>query len=194
MHRVSLLMLSVLLAGCTQPTPAPRSSTQDADAAFARLADEYIAGYLAWRPQTGTSLGLHEYDGKVTDYSKTSLSVELARLKSFEQRLGQLAASQLSPQAFCDYRILRSAIQREIFGFEQMRIYSDNPMTYAGALDVSIYIKRNFAPLEQRVRTGIATLNQAPQIMAAGRANLVENLPRPQVETAIEEAEGTAMI
>ena len=73
-----------------------------------------------------------------------------------------------------------------------MRIYSDNPMTYAGALDVNIYIKRDFAPLEDRVRSVIAILNQAPQIMSAARANLVESLPRPQVETAIEEAEGTA--
>ena len=101
-------------------------------------------------------------------------------------------ANHLSPQAFYDYRILRSAIQREIFGFEQMRIYSDNPMTYAGALDVSIYIKRDFAPLEERVRSVIAILNQAPQIMSAARANLAESLPRPQVETAIEEAEGAA--
>lgn len=192
MHRVSMLMLSVLLAGCTQPTPAPRSSTQEADAAFARLADEYIAGYLAWRPQTGTSLGLHEYDGKVTDYSQASLRAELARLKSFDQRLGQLNANHLSPPAFYDYRILRSAIQREIFGFEQMRTYSDNPMTYAGALDVNIYIKRNFAPLEERVRSIVAILSQAPQIMSAARANLAESLPRPQVETAIEEAEGSA--
>src|ERR1019366_3690910 len=186
------LLLIVLLAGYTRPAPVPRSSTHEADSAFARLADEYIAGYLAWRPQTGTSLGLHEYDGKVTDYSQASLGAELTRLKSFDQRLGQLKASHLSPQAFYDYRILRSANQREIFGFEQMRIYSDNPMTYAGALDVNIYIKRNFAPLEERVRSVVAILNQAPRIISAARANLVESLPRPQVETAIEEAEGAA--
>ncbi len=187
-----MLLLGCLLAGCTRPAPAPRASTGEADAAFARLADEYIAGYLAWRPQTGTSLGLHEYDGEVTDYSQASLAAELARLKSFDQRLGQLKARQLSPQAFYDYRILRSANQREIFGFEQMRSYSDNPMTYAGALDVNIYIKRNFAPLEERVGSVIAILNQAPQIMSAARANLAESLPQPQVETAIEEAEGSA--
>src|ERR1039457_3881717 len=186
------LLLIVLLAGYTRPAPAPRSSTNEADAAFSGLADEYIAGYLAWRPQTGTSLGLHEYDGKVTDYSHASLGAELARLKSFEQRLGQLNASHLSPQAFYDYRILRSANQREMFGFEQMRIYSDNPMTYAGALDVNIYIKRNFAPLEERVHSVVAILNQAPQIMSAARTNLAESLPRPQVETAIEESEGSA--
>ncbi|MGO8929089.1 MAG: DUF885 domain-containing protein [Limisphaerales bacterium] len=192
MRRIFMLMLSFALAGCTRPAPAPRSSTPDADATFAQLADEYIAGYLAWRPQSATALGLHEYDGKVTNYSQASLGAELARLKSFDQRLGQLDASHLSPPAYYDYRILRSAIQREIFGFEQMRIYTDNPMTYAGALDVSIYIKRNFAPLEERVCSVVVILNQAPQIMSAARANLAESLPRPQVETAIEEADGAA--
>jgi len=136
MQRVFMLMVGLVWAGCTRPAPAPRSSSHDADAAFVQLADEYIAGYLAWRPQIGTSLGLHEYDGKVTDYSQASLGAELARLKSFDQRLGQLNTNYLSPKAFYDYRILRSAIQREVFGFEQMRIYSNNPMTYA---DVHVY-------------------------------------------------------
>jgi len=65
-------------------------------------------------------------------------------------------------------------------------------MTYAGALDVSVYIKRDFAPLEDRVRSVVAILKQVPQIMSAARANIAESLPRPQVETAIEEAEGSA--
>jgi len=185
-------MFLILIVGCSGPSPSRRSATSDADATFTRLADEYLDGYLAWRPQTGTALGFHEYDGKVTDFSKASLDAELARLKGFEQRLGQINTNRLSRQASYDYRILRSAIQREIFGFEQMLTYSQNPMTYAGALDVNIYIKRNFAPLEDRVRSIIAILNQAPQIISAAKANLAESLPRPQVETAIEEAGGAA--
>jgi uncharacterized protein (DUF885 family) len=192
MRRFLMLMVGLMLAGCTRPAPGPGSSTNAAEAAFARLADDYIAGYLAWRPQTGTALGLHEYDGKVTDYSQASLDAELARLKRSDLELGKLKTRQLSPPAFYDYRILRSAIQREIFAFEQMQIYADNPMTYAGALDVSIYIKRDFAPLDDRVRSVVAILNQAPQIMSAGKANLAESLPRPQVETAIDQANGTA--
>jgi len=190
--RESLLILVGLLAGCSQPSPAPRLAANDADPSFTRLADEYLAGYLAWRPQTGTALGFHQYDGKVTDYSQASLDAELARLKVFDQRFGQLNTNRLSRQAFYDYRLLRSAIEREIFGFEQTQIYSQNPMTYAGVLDVNIYIKRNFAPLEDRVRSITAILNQAPQIISEARANLAESLPRPQVETAIEEADGAA--
>src|SRR5208282_890149 len=72
------------------------------------------------------------------------------------------------------------------------QVYSQNPMTYAGVLDVNIYIKRDFARLEDRVRSIIAILTQAPQIISAAQANLAESLPRPQVETAIEEADGSA--
>lgn len=190
MKKLTILLILFLAAfgGAAQPeTPQAK-----ADAAFQQLADEYVAGYLAWRPQSGTALGLHEYDGKVTDFSKSSLDAELKRLNSFAARLRNLDTTNLSPQALYDYRILRSSIRREVFSFEQMQIYSKNPMTYASVLDVNIYIKRDFAPFEDRVRSIIAILNQAPKIVAAARTNLAPSLPRPQVETAIEQADGVA--
>jgi len=186
-----LLILLLLLAGCAPHRPSPSTKGAE-DAHFARVADDYIAGYLAWRPLTGTYLGLHEYDGKLTDYSQPSLARELARLKSYEHQLAGLNTSQLSTPALYDYRILLSAIRREIFSFEQMDVYTRNPMTYASALDLNIYIKRDFAPLEDRVRSITAILNQAPELVAAAKANLASALPRPQVETAIDEAEGAA--
>ena len=189
-HKLILPVSLLLLGGCAQPKSTSSPSDSRSDSRFARLAQDYIAGYLAWRPQTGTTLGFHQYDGKVTDFSRPSLDRELERLKQFDARLAELDANALSPQAFYDYRILRNGIRREIFGFEQMQVYSRNPMTYSSAIDVNIYIKRDFAPLEQRARSVIAVLNQAPAIFAAARANLSESLPRPEVETAIDELDG----
>src|SRR6266446_4783923 len=121
MQKLLLFVLVVLIAGCAR-LPQPNSSSHsDGDAAFDRLANEYITGYLAWRPQTGTGLGFHEYDGKVTDLSRPSLDAELARLKSFDQRLSALNPNNLSRHAAYDFRILHGTIQREIFGFEQMQ-------------------------------------------------------------------------
>jgi uncharacterized protein (DUF885 family) len=185
-----LPVLLLMLAGCAQHRQHVSSTLPTGDAEFSRLADDYLAGFLAWRPLLATSLGLHQYDGKLTDYSQTSLNAELARLKFFEQRLAGMNPHQLSTQTLYDYRILLSAIRREVFGFEQMRIYAQNPMTYASALDVNVYIKRNFAPLEERVRSITAVLNQAPPLVSAARANLAESLPQPQVETAIQETDG----
>ena len=181
----------LLLALVTPSAPAAEPAGSD-DTPFNRLVDEYLAGYLRWRPQTGTSLGLHEYDGKLTDFSQVSLDLELTRLKSFARTLADLDTTRLSRQAFYDLRILRGTVNREIFAFEKMKIYSRNPMTYAGALDVNVYIKRNFAPLENRTRSIISILNQASRVMVAARQNLEEILPKPQVETAIDMANGAA--
>ena len=185
-------LLAGMLGGACRSREGARSSPSATDTAFDAVAEEYLSGYLAWRPQTGTGLGLHEYDGKMTDYSRRSLEAELARLKIFDHRLAVFASERLSPARLLDYRILTGAIKREIFGFEPMRTYSQNPMTYAGALDISIYIKRDFAPLEQRARSIVSILQQAPQLFAAARANLDPALPLPFIETAVDQAEGTA--
>ena len=194
MNRLFGLCLALMVGGCArmQTGSASKPSDKNEDAAFAKLADECISGYLAWRPQSGTTLGLHEYDGKVTDFSKASIDKELARLKACDGRLQAVKLETLSPKIAHDCRLLQSAVKRELFAFEEWDIYKKNPMTYASVLDVNIYIKRNFAPLEQRVGSVISILKQAPAIFAAARANLADSLPKPQVETAIEESSGAA--
>jgi uncharacterized protein (DUF885 family) len=177
---------------CTHPlAPRPRGD-RAADAAFSKLGDEFLAGYLAWRPQVGTALGLHEYDGRISDYSRPSIAAERERLKNFDQRLQRLDATRLTARARHDYRLLRAAIHKELFRFVDIDVFTRNPMTYAGALNVNIYIKRDFAPLTQRVKALTAILRQAPALTAAARANLGTNLPRPFVETAIDVAQGSA--
>jgi uncharacterized protein (DUF885 family) len=182
MKRSSILLfltgaVVVLLAGCgpqqkTDQAGAATETSATGNASFGKLADEFIAGYLAWRPQTGTYLGLHEYDGKVTDYSRASLDAELARLKEYRNRLAQLDTASLNAGDFYDYRLLRSAVDQEIFRFEDLGTYTIQPMTYAGAFDVNIYAQRDFAPLPDRMRSIIAILQKAPQVMAAARQNL----------------------
>jgi uncharacterized protein (DUF885 family) len=187
-----LLLCGLLLAGCAGTGSNPTAPNPEADAVFSHLADDFIGGYLTWRPGAGTALGLHQYDGKVTDLSQASIAAELARLKSFDQQLTDLSAARLSQQSAFDFRILQNVIRHEIFNFEQAHEFTGNPMTYAGAIDVNIYIKRDFAPLPDRVRSVIAILNQTSNVMAAARANLADSLPRPFVETAIDQAGGAA--
>jgi uncharacterized protein (DUF885 family) len=185
-------LLILCLAGCVSSRDTGPSAASSGDAAFHRAADEFIAGYLAWRPDTGTSLGLHEYDGRVTDFRSASLSAELARLKRFDRTLSEMQTASLSKNARYDLRILQTAINGELFKFEDLESYSSNPMTYAGAIDLNIYVKRDFAPLDRRVKSIIAIENQSGQIFAAARANLNASLPKPFVETAIEIANGSA--
>lgn len=191
MKKLSFALLALcIISGCK-----PKSGTDgnaSGDDAFHKLADDYIEGYLAARPATGVALGYHQYDGKVTDYSKASLDKELTRLKDFDAKLIATDTAALSPKAFYDFRILHSAIKQERFLFEEMGSFTKNPMVYAGAVDVSIYVKRNFAPLEDRVRSIIAIEKRAGKVMADAKANLNDTLAKPFVETAILVARGSA--
>jgi len=78
----------------------------------------------------------------------------------------------------------------KIFQREAMAIYERNPIVYARAADVNIYIKRNFAPLEDRVHSIVAIESQVPNILIAARTNLDPVLPKPYVELAIRVAKG----
>ncbi len=85
-----------------------------------------------------------------------------------------------------------AAVRRDLFDILDMDSFENNPMTYARALDVNVYIKRNFAPLEDRVRSIIAIENQMPNIFIAAKTNLAPVLPQPYVEFAIQIARGAA--
>ncbi|MDB4920155.1 DUF885 domain-containing protein [Mucilaginibacter sp.] len=191
MRKFLLLIPIALLFSCEQKTPATTTPVSG-DAAFQKLADDYLTGYLAWRPAAGVALGFHQYDGKVTDLSKESIGKELGRLKDFDQRLTATDTTTLSTKTFYDFRILRSAIKNEIFNFEDMGNFDKNPMTYAGAVDISIYIKRNFAPLEDRVKSIIAIEKNAANVFTAAKGNLNDSLAKPYIQTAIEIAHGSA--
>ena len=162
------------------------------DVAFEKLSEEFIDGYLAWRPQSGVSLGYHQYDGKIADYSKASIDAEIVRLKDFDTKFSEIDSASLSAKKYYDWKMLHSNIKRELFNFENFEVYTKNPMTYAGAIDVSIYIKRNFAPLEQQIKSIIAIENQAPKLYEDAKANLQDSLALPHIQLAIEIAKGSA--
>lgn len=196
MMRLRLLVwpcLCLLLGGCTAPGPGPaNASNRDANAAFSQTADDFIGGWLAFRPQTGSALGLHQYDGKAGDFSQVGISAELARLKAFDQQLSDMGTSGLTAQNSLDFRLLRDSNRREIFGIEVMGEFSRNPVTYVNALDVRGYFTRDFAPLPDRIRAADSILNQAPIILGDARTNLETSMPRPLVESAIAQAGAAA--
>jgi uncharacterized protein (DUF885 family) len=162
------------------------------DAEYEAVAEEYIKTYLAAHPLQGTALGLHEYDGKITDYSRLALDAELSRLRRFDDRLAKFDPAKLSPRQSIDLRILQAAVKKDLFEMQEMSVFERNPMVYARAADVNVYIKRNFAPLEDRVRSLVAIESQIPNVLIAARTNLNERLPKPFVELAVQIARGSA--
>ena len=167
-------------------------AAQTPDAEYEAVAEEYIKGYLTAHPLNATSLGFHEYDGKISDYSRLALDAELSRVRRFDDRLKKFDLEKLSARQSIDLRILQAAIKKQLFETQEMASFERNPMVYARAADVNVYIKRNFAPLEDRVRSIVLIEQQVPNIVIAAKTNLNPVLPKPYVELAIQIARGSA--
>src|SRR5215831_9196495 len=71
-------------------------AAQPQDAEYEAVAEEYVKTYLAAHPLQGTALGFHEYDGKISDYSRLALDAELSRLRRFDDRLAKFDPAKFS--------------------------------------------------------------------------------------------------
>src|SRR5438552_4012303 len=185
-------LLSLVLISLALSLPAAGFAAQTDDTEYEAVAEEYIKTYLAAHPLEGTALGLHEYDGKISDYSRLALDAELSRLRRFDDRLAKFDPAKLSARQSIDLRILQAALKKDLFEMQDMSVFDRNPMVYARAADVNVYIKRNFAPLEDRVRSLVAIESQIPNIVIAAKTNLNAVVPKPYVELASQIARGSA--
>src|ERR1035438_9724235 len=65
------------------------TATVSAQALSDRFFDEY---YFPFNPTTATYTGLHKYDAELEDYSKATISTQVAKLKQFEADFAKLPA------------------------------------------------------------------------------------------------------
>lgn len=178
-----------------KPARSPKASPSPSlkpDVELDNVAEEFVRGYLTARPLHAAALGFHEYDGRISEHTRLAIDAELARLKRFDERLQKFDLTKLNPHTTIDLRLLQTVIKKELFFMQDLAIYEHNPMSYAGAIDVNVYAKRKYAPIEDRVRSIIAVENQAPNIMIAAKTNLADVLPKPYVELAIQIARGSS--
>lgn len=185
-------LLFFMLLSCNKKQENNDSSFGSGDEAFLKLSEKYITETLEFNPQFGVYLGLHEYDGKLGHFSKTDLDKRLAVLKKYDQEFSAIDSTSLSKKNYYDWKIIKSNVKNELFSFEDLKVYSKNPMIYAGTIDVNIYIQRNFAPIEKQIQSIIAIEKMAPQFFKDAKANLQDSLALPHVQLAIDIAKGSA--
>ena len=161
-------------------------------ARFEAAAHRFVVAYHDVRPLVGVALGWHRYDGRFVVPTRANLEAEIARLHAAKGEFAAFDPARLGADDRLRLGLLRSVIDRELWSLEVQGDWRRNPMFYAGVLDLSVYLKRDFKPLRERIADVATSLTNAPLVFAAARANLEEVLPRPYVETGIEVALGTA--
>ncbi len=181
---------SVLLASAGLAMSAPTIQPQaDAGAKFRALADQYFSdAVFHYAPTAGTSVGLHQYDPKLEDYSRAGIQSEIATLHSFESKFDAFPAAGLDESTQGDLAMVRDNIRGTLLELETIRGWEKNPDTYSSGITNSAFVlmERNFAPPDDRLRSLIAREKQMPAVFTAARQNL-KNPPHIYTEIALQQ-------
>ncbi len=183
------LALTLLLVGCGGTNAVARTSP---DTTFAEAADAFYWRYMELAPTTAVELGYHQYDGRLPDASTEALQKEVAWLRQSQRTLESYAPDELSERERVEREVLLTSISGVLFGLDVTRDPWRNPMAYQGALGLTSYISRDYAPIEDRARGIVQIANGTEAYLKQARENLEERIPRTWLQIALLQIRGLA--
>ena len=161
-------------------------------AALEELSERLITEHWEFYPTAGSRIGRHEFDGRLPDLSPSSVSRREQEIRSGMDELRALDTASLNADQMLSWKMLDLFLQRELFTFQEMRPLENNPMRQAGFLNVGNYVRRDYAPLEDRLRSATSVLRQVPDFLQTLDQALRDDLSRHIVDMCVESYGGMA--
>jgi uncharacterized protein (DUF885 family) len=165
---------------------------QEMDTAFQELSQRLIKEHWDFYPTAGSRIGRHEYDGQLPDLSPSQNKRREEELRRGLSELRALGAIGLDETGRLSYRIMELFLRRELFIFNDLKPLENNPMRHTGYLNVSGYIRRDYAPLEDRIRSATSAMKQAPDFLEVLDQALSDRISSHVVDMSVESYSGMA--
>jgi uncharacterized protein (DUF885 family) len=188
------VVLSFGLTGCNQSPPAtvapkgPSPASQE----WAKLTAGFIQSYLEAQPFFAAQAGRHEFDGQLPDVSNHGIRREIARLHDQRDQLAAVDPKTLEPRERFDREYLLAVVDKDLFWMEKAKFPFSNPAWYTDKIDPDMYLNRNYAPLDVRMKAYIKYARGIPKLVNDIKANLQSPMPKTYVELAIAQYGGFA--
>jgi uncharacterized protein (DUF885 family) len=145
-----------------------------ADQVFTGFVDRYLDGLFHFAPARATEAGLHAYDAELPAYSRREVAAEIARAKRALAELAGIPKESLAHENRLDALLLENSIRAHLLDLENIRMWERDPDFYNGVISRALFllVQRDFAPLDERLRSLIARERRVPEIFRSARANL----------------------
>jgi hypothetical protein len=185
---VTSFLVILNLASCARKdepaAKAPQTSDQSAakPAGLPAFVDAFIEARMKRDPYFGAQAGRHEFDGQMPDWSRAAIEADIAELRDFKARLGQLDTAGLTEAQKFEREYLGWVIDRDLFWLASAEQPFRNPAWYLDRLDPSMYLTREYAPLPKRLEGFLGYARAVPGLVANIRANLRTPLPKAFIE------------
>ena len=177
------LVFLICLALTAQVGAKPRT--------FQQVVDAYFDSYFTANPSQATSVGFHQYDHRLEDFSLAAHQRNRGKLLTYLAEFQAINPRTLSQSERDDREIMIASIHSILLEEDRVQMWRKNPDAYSGAVTGSIFalIKRDFAPLDERLRSVIERENQIPRALVQAR-EVLRNPPKIYTDIAIEQLPG----
>ena len=182
LHRLLFIVLvSLALAATLAAKPRP----------FQEIVDAYFDDYFKANPSAATTVGFHQYDNQLEDFSAAAHERTRQRLLKYLAEFEAVSPKTLSPMERDDREIMIATIHSALLEEERVQMWRKNPDRYSSVVTSSIFdlVKRNFAPLDVRLRSVIEREKQIERVLDQAEA-VLQNPPKIYTDIAIEQMPG----
>lgn len=154
---------------------------------FADLARDFYATWDRLNPVSASWLGVHDYDDRLGDFTEAGFEEQAGEVLEYENRLGQIDTTTLTPDEQIDYALVQSDLRAAHWSIEKVQDWRRNPAMYVQAplMGLLALVTREHAPLSERLRSAIGRLTELRDVLEAGRDN-VEEAPRVFTDVAMQ--------
>ncbi len=144
---------------------------------WSRFVTSFLGEYFDHNPTFAATAGRHEFDGRLPDWSDDGLRRKTDWLHEQRSAAASFDPSPLAPPQRLEREHLIAQIDCELFWLADAGIPWRNPLFYAYSLDPALYLTRDYAPLEKRMRAFIDYARAVPRAAEHVRGNLRTPLP-----------------
>jgi len=177
---IAFLAIAALVA-CGDRTERA-ASTEPERQPWETFAAATIAEYYRQNPEQAVYVGLHEYDGHMSEFSLAAAEAYAKWIDATIEEAGSY--DDLSDAEAFERDYLVNALRGDRFWIRDSGFLTSNPVFYAFSIGLDVYIDRDYAPLEERIVAYTKYASQIPSALRTMRENLKSPLPAPYVETA----------
>jgi hypothetical protein len=167
-------------SACQQATPPANQQTmnQAESKEWDSYVNEFLEAYFVAHPEFAVHAGRHEFDGKLTDWSAAGIASEIKRLHAAKDRVAGFQDATLNERQRFERDYVASVIDGDLFWMESAEWPFRCPQFYADSIDPDVYVSREYAPLDQRLRAYTAYAKSIQIAVEQIRKNLRTPLPK----------------
>ena len=141
------ILILILVLSVAGPAQAKGKQT------FEQLGLDILESIQAFYPVKSTSMGIHAYDHRFTDYSSKSVKAMIKKLTDYEKKLYKYKSANLSQHDRINYQLLKSNVDVALVDLKRIKWHQKSPQLYADEAINGVYflILSNHAPLSERL-------------------------------------------